>query len=73
MRDINGVRHVKAIVVGMPSADPELASLRKSVLALGGSVYFRYTAVSVLSVLLPAHRVADIAALADVRGISPNA
>ena len=72
VRDINGVRHVKAIVVATPSADPELASLRKSVLALGGSVYFRYTSVTALSVLLPAQRVIDIAMLADVQGVSPN-
>ncbi|MBK9360593.1 MAG: S8 family serine peptidase [Rubrivivax sp.] len=72
VRDINGVRHVKAIVVASASADPELSSLRQSVLALGGSVYFRYTSVTALSVLLPARRVIDIAALADVQGISPN-
>ena len=72
VRDINGVRHVKAIVVATPSADPELASLRKSVLAVGGSVYFRYTSVTALSVLLPAQRVIDIAMLADVQGVSPN-
>ena len=72
VRDINGVRFVKAIVVANPSADPDLASLRSKVLALGGSVYFRYTSVTALSVLLPAHRVIDIAGLAEVQGISPN-
>ena len=59
----------KAIVVATPGADHELASLRESVLAesvlaLGGSVYFRYTSVTALSVLLPAQRVIDIAMLA---------
>ena len=72
MRDINGVRYVKAIVVATPSADPELASLRKSVLALGGSVYFRYTPVTALSVQVAAQRVIDIAMLADVQGVSPH-
>ena len=72
VRDIDASRYVKVIVVATPSADPELASLRQSVLAVGGSVYFRYTSVSALSVLLPAARVIDIAMRADVQGVSPN-
>ncbi|MDH5340862.1 MAG: S8 family serine peptidase, partial [Rubrivivax sp.] len=71
-KDIDGVRYVKAIVVGTPTADPELTSLRNSVLAAGGSIYFRYTSVAALSVLLPAQRVIDIANRADVQTLSPN-
>ena len=42
-------------------------------LAAGGSVYFRYTSVTALSVLLPADSVStEIAARAEVQSISPN-
>lgn len=41
-------------------------------MAAGGSVFFRYTLVAALSVLLPAHQLAAMAARSDVQGISPN-
>jgi serine protease AprX len=70
-KDVDGVRHVKALVVAN-SSDPDLVALRADVLARGGTVYFRYVSVSALSVMLPASQVAAIAGRADVQGISPN-
>ena len=70
-RDAAGTRYVKALIVSS-SADPELADLRAHVLAAGGSVYHRYVAVPALSVMLPAHRIGEIAARADVQSVSPN-
>jgi subtilisin family serine protease len=69
--DASGTRYVKVLIVSS-SADPELADLRAHVLAAGGSVYHRYVAVPALSVMLPAHRVGEIAARADVQSVSPN-
>ena len=70
-KDIAGLRFVKALVVSS-STDPDLTALRGDVLAKGGSVYFRYVSVAALSVMLPANRVAEIAARTDVQSISPN-
>ena len=71
-KDVNGQRHVKVIVVGTPSADPELSALRDAALAAGGSVYFRYTSVAALSAMLPASQVLAIASRSDVQSLSPN-
>ncbi|HSW03310.1 S8 family serine peptidase, partial [Aquabacterium sp.] len=70
-RDLAAGRYVRALVVSN-ATDPELTELRAHVLAVGGSVYYRYLSVSALSVLLPANRVAEIAQRADVQSISPN-
>ena len=70
-KDVSGVRYVKVLVISNGS-DPDLVSMRGDVLAKGGSVYFRYVSVAVLSVLLPANRVAEVAARSDVQSISPN-
>ncbi|HEV7915487.1 MAG TPA: hypothetical protein VGP22_17110, partial [Albitalea sp.] len=70
-RDVAGQRYVKALIVSS-STDPELADLRAQVLAVGGSVYYRYLSVQALSVMLPADRVDEIARRADVQSISPN-
>ncbi|WP_141291412.1 hypothetical protein, partial [Ideonella azotifigens] len=67
-RDTSSGRYVRVLVVSN-SPDPELTELRAHVLAAGGSVYYRYLAVSALSVLLPADRVAEIAQRADVQSI----
>ena len=56
---------VKVLVISN-SSDPDLAALRADVVARGGSVYFRYTSVRALSVMLPANKVATIAARSDV-------
>ena len=68
---VGGVRMVKVLVISN-SSDPDLAALRADVIARGGSVYFRYTSVRALSVMLPANKVANIAGRSDVVSISPN-
>ncbi len=65
-------RLVKVIIVAVPGTDPDLAALRSAMLAAGGSVYSRFSAVAALSGLLPAAQVATLAARADVQGISPD-
>ncbi len=70
-KDIDNVRHVKALVIAS-STDPNLTALRADVMARGGTVYLRYVSVAALSVMLPANQVAAIAARSDVLSISPN-
>jgi serine protease AprX len=70
-RDLNGVRYVKVLIVSN-STDPDLAALRSAVMSGGGAIYYRYTSVSALAAMLPASKVAGIAALAEVQSISPN-
>jgi serine protease AprX len=41
-------------------------------MAAGGSIYYRYSSVLALAALLPASKVAAIAARSDVQSISPN-
>ena len=71
VKDINGVRYYKVLLVS-DSSDPDLVDLRSSVLAAGGSVYYRYLSVRALSVMLPASSLAQFAARSDVQSISPN-
>ena len=70
-RDINGVRHVKVLIVGQTD-DVELGGLRSAVMSAGGSIYYRYSSVLALAAMLPASKVAAIAARSDVQSISPN-
>ena len=44
-KDVNGIRYVKALLIGNDS-DPELTALRAAVVANGGSVYMRYVSVA---------------------------
>ena len=71
VRDVGGRRHVKALVISN-SRDSDLSDLRAAVLQMGGSVYMRFVSVSSLSVMLPADRLIQLAARADVKSISPN-
>ncbi len=71
VKDVSGVRYLKALIVS-DGNDPDMVALRADILAKGGSVYFNYVSVDALSVLLPAPRVAEIAARDDVQSISPN-
>ncbi len=71
-KDINGARHVKVLVMATPSSETELTDLRAAVLGAGGTVFYRYMSVHALLVILPAAKVADIAARSDVQAISPN-
>ena len=70
-KTVNGVTYLKVLVVSS-SSDPDLATLRAAVLANGGSVYYRYTSVTALSVMLPASKIGTIAAMPEVQSISPN-
>ena len=71
-KDVNSQRYVKVLVIATPGSKAELTALRSSVLAAGGSVFYRFMAVHALSVLLPANKVVEIAQRSDVQGISPN-
>ncbi|MDH5539547.1 MAG: hypothetical protein OEY03_09095, partial [Rhizobacter sp.] len=51
VKDLNGVRYVKVLLIG-DTSDPDMAALRSCVLSMSGSVYFSYTSVRALSVLL---------------------
>ena len=70
-READGQRQVKAVIVA-DSADATLADLRRHVTSVGGAVYDRYASIQALSVMLPADRVAEIAARSDVVSVSPN-
>ncbi len=70
-RDVNGVRHVQAIVVSN-SADPALTDLRAWVLGTGGSVHAALPGISALTVQLPANRVRQLGQRSDVVSVSPN-
>ncbi|MGE5338955.1 MAG: hypothetical protein ACM3PU_14080, partial [Gemmatimonadota bacterium] len=71
VKDVNGVRMVKALVVSS-STDPDLADLRSAVLSAGGSVYYRFASVRAITVMLPANQVNNLAARSDVQSISPD-
>jgi subtilisin family serine protease len=70
-KDIGSRSYVKALVVSN-SSDPELTELRARIVAVGGSVYYRYLTVPALSVMLPVDRVNEIAQRDDVDSVSPN-
>src|SRR5437763_2986383 len=70
-KDVAGVRFVKVLIVSNAD-DPNLTSLRSAVMAAGGSIYFRYSSVLALAAMMPASKVASIAARSDVQSISPN-
>ena len=70
-RDVNGTRYVKVLIIGTTD-DAELSGLRSAVMSAGGSIYYRYSSVLGLAALLPASKVATIAARSDVHSISPN-
>jgi hypothetical protein len=69
-KDVAGVRYVKALII--VDAASNATKTRDAVLHAGGSVYYRYTSVPALSVLMPASSVTSIAARTEVQSISPN-
>lgn len=71
-RDLNGVRHVQAVLVVGESADAEMNELREHVRRLGGAVQAVHPAVRSMTVLLPAGQVAALAQHRDVVSIAPN-
>ena len=70
-KDINGVRHVQAIVV-TDGSDPEMADLRAHVLRTGGSVHAVFPSLHTLSVQIKANQLQALAARTDVVSVSPN-
>ena len=70
-RDVRGVRHVQAIVVG-DGSDPDMSELRAQVLRLGGSVHASHPALHALTVQMPARQLQTLAQRSDVLSISPN-
>lgn len=70
-RDINGQRHVQAIVV-TDGKDPSMAGVRNFVLGNGGSVHATHAFMNALTVQLNASLVAALAQRSDVRSVTPN-
>ena len=70
-KDINGVRHVQAIVV-TDGSDPEMTDLRAQILRSGGSVHAVFPSLHSLSVQIKAQQVQALAQRADVVSVSPN-
>ena len=70
-RDVNGVRHIQAIVV-TNSADPQMADLRAFVLNSGGSVHAVHPAVHAMTVQIKASLVTALSERSDVVSVSPN-
>ena len=71
MRDLNGNRHVQAIVVSN-SSDPAMTELRAAVLRSGGTVHAVHGAVRALTVQIRANDVLALAQRNDVASVSPN-
>ena len=70
-RDVDGVRHVQAIVV-TTSTDPQMADLRAYVLSVGGSVHAMHPAVHAMTVQIKASLVDALSQRPDVVSVSPN-
>ena len=70
-RDLNGQRHVQAVVV-TDGIDPTMAGVRNFVLGTGGSVHATYPFMHALSVQLNAGQVQALAQRKDVLSITPN-
>src|SRR5439155_12904333 len=70
-RDLNGVRHVQAVVVGN-AADPRMSDLRAHVLRSGGSVHAVHPAVHAITVQIRASQVHALSQRSDVVSVSPN-
>ena len=70
-RDVNGVRHIQAIVVS-DSIDPQMTDLRAYVLGIGGSVHAVHPAVHAITVQIKASKVRELSERSDVVSVSPN-
>ena len=71
MRSVRGQRTVQVIVVAEGS-DKEMRALRAEIQKLGGTVQATHGLVNAMTVQIPAQQVAALAALADVKSLSPN-
>ena len=65
-------RLLKLLVLSYDTVDPDLKSLRQAILDANGSVYYRFSSVNGLLVMLPAANVVSIARRSDVEVMSPN-
>ena len=70
-RDVNGVRHIQAIIVSNDS-DPEMTNLRAQVQRLGGAVHAVHPAVHAITVQVKASDVRALSQRSDVASVSPN-
>ncbi|MFO1296597.1 MAG: hypothetical protein U1F25_09045 [Rubrivivax sp.] len=70
-RSLQGQSHVKVLVLAA-SDDPELAALRRAIVALGGSVHYNYLSVRALAAMLPEAALPALAARDDVRKVVPD-
>ncbi|HEX4598830.1 MAG TPA: S8 family serine peptidase, partial [Burkholderiaceae bacterium] len=70
-RDVNGRRHMQALILSS-AADPEMADLRAFVVRSGGSVLKVHSATHALTVLVPAGVVKALAQRSDVVSVAPN-
>ena len=70
-RDLNGVRHIQAIVVS-DSTDPAMTDLRNHVTRTGGTVQAVHSAMRALTVQIKANQVRALAERDDVVSVSPN-
>jgi len=53
-KETSSGRMVKVLVISQSTADPDLVNLRRAIVNMGGSVYYRYISVSGVSAVLPA-------------------
>ena len=65
-------RLLKLLVLSYDTLDPDLGSLRRAILDAHGSVYYKFSSVNGLLVMLPAASVVSIARRSDVEVMSPN-
>ena len=52
-RDINGVRNVQVLITGN-GTDPDMANLRTSIKAAGGSIHVRFPGLKMVTATVPA-------------------
>ena len=71
LRNINGVRHVQAVVV-TNGADPDMSALRSFVQNTGGSVHAVFPSMNAMTVQIRASLVQALAERDDVVSVSPN-
>ena len=65
------ITYAKVVIIAN-SGDPDLVALRKTIVASGGTVYYKYLSVNGLLAMVPLSQVPVIAARADVASISAD-
>jgi len=72
LRSLGGQPYVKVLIVAPGGTAPELAELRREILARGGSVHYNYVSLRALSAMLPLSALPALSARGDVLSITPN-